>query len=94
MKANFYAEQSMVLVQDFPKWSMSKLMVRIRIFYFDRVYVKLIYFIEPARFEVSYRNMSARRGDPVNLLCEVFGDQPIQVTWSKNSNRIELGSYR
>lgn len=40
------------------------------------------------------KNISARRNDPVTLICEVFGDNPIQVQWTHNMKRIDLNTYR
>lgn len=50
--------------------------------------------LEPAHFEVTSKNISTRRNDPVMLLCEVYGDNPIQVQWTHNLKRIDLNTYR
>ncbi|XP_012543882.3 cell adhesion molecule Dscam2 isoform X1 [Bombyx mori] len=49
---------------------------------------------EPARFEVTSHNMTARRDAPVTLSCDVRGDSPIRVTWAHNTNHLDLNTYR
>ncbi|XP_068085516.1 cell adhesion molecule Dscam2 [Anabrus simplex] len=48
---------------------------------------------EPVRFDVTSRNITARRGDSVTLSCDVQGDHPIQVDWVFNGQRLHH-SYR
>ncbi|XP_073957210.1 cell adhesion molecule Dscam2-like [Choristoneura fumiferana] len=49
---------------------------------------------EPARFELTSHNMTARRDAPATLLCDVRGDNPIRVQWSHNMNHLDLNTYR
>ncbi|KAL0901060.1 hypothetical protein ABMA27_006383 [Loxostege sticticalis] len=49
---------------------------------------------EPARFELTSHNMTARRDAPATLACDVRGDSPIRVTWAHNMNHLDLNSYR
>ncbi|XP_028160475.1 Down syndrome cell adhesion molecule homolog [Ostrinia furnacalis] len=49
---------------------------------------------EPARFELTSHNMTARRGAAATLACDVRGDGPIRVTWAHNMNHLDLNSYR
>ncbi|XP_061709196.1 cell adhesion molecule Dscam2 isoform X4 [Cydia pomonella] len=49
---------------------------------------------EPARFELTSTNMTARRDSPATLLCDVRGDNPIRVQWSHNMNHLDLNTYR
>ncbi|XP_046477031.1 cell adhesion molecule Dscam1 isoform X1 [Neodiprion pinetum] len=57
---------------------------------------KLIYVSvnEPARFEIQSKNVTIRRGEPVSLDCSVIGDNPIEVQWTHNNNRLDLNNYR
>lgn len=52
------------------------------------------FFAEPARFEQTSHNMTARRDAPATLACEVRGDSPIQVNWAHNMNHLDLNTYR
>ncbi|XP_053609899.1 cell adhesion molecule Dscam1-like isoform X1 [Plodia interpunctella] len=49
---------------------------------------------EPARFELTSHNMTARRDAPATLVCDVRGDSPIRVTWAHNMNHLDLNTYR
>ena len=49
---------------------------------------------EPARFDYASKNVSARRNDPVVLTCHAMGDEPLQILWTHNGNRIDLSNYR
>ncbi|XP_059046951.1 cell adhesion molecule Dscam2-like [Achroia grisella] len=49
---------------------------------------------EPARFELTSHNMTARRGAAATLACDVRGDGPIRVTWAHNTNHLDLNTYR
>jgi Down syndrome cell adhesion molecule len=49
---------------------------------------------EPARFDFPSRNVSSRRNDPVMLSCHAMGDEPLNIIWTHNSNRIDLNNYR
>ncbi|XP_052750184.1 cell adhesion molecule Dscam2 isoform X2 [Galleria mellonella] len=49
---------------------------------------------EPARFELTSHNMTARRGAAATLACDVRGDSPIRVTWAHNMNHLDLNTYR
>ncbi|KAL4705617.1 hypothetical protein ACJJTC_018739 [Scirpophaga incertulas] len=49
---------------------------------------------EPARFELTSRNMTARRGAPATLHCDARGDAPLRLSWAHNSNLIDLNTYR
>ncbi|KAL7024043.1 hypothetical protein ACKWTF_012881 [Chironomus riparius] len=49
---------------------------------------------EPARFDYASKNISSRRNDPVVLSCHAMGDEPLHITWTHNSNRIDLNNYR
>ncbi|KAH9634764.1 hypothetical protein HF086_013624 [Spodoptera exigua] len=49
---------------------------------------------EPARFELTSHNMTARRDAPTTLVCDVRGDSPIRVTWAHNMNHLDLNTYR
>ncbi|CAH0405117.1 unnamed protein product [Chilo suppressalis] len=49
---------------------------------------------EPARFELTSHNMTARREAPARLECDVRGDSPIRVTWAHNMNHLDLNTYR
>lgn len=52
------------------------------------------YFLEPARFDIPSKNVSTKRGNSVVLHCHVYGDSPIDITWTKNGNKLDLNSYR
>lgn len=49
---------------------------------------------EPARFETTSKNISARRSDPISLSCLAKGDDHISIVWLHNNNRIDLNNYR
>ncbi|CAG9136240.1 unnamed protein product [Plutella xylostella] len=49
---------------------------------------------EPARFEQTSHNMTARRDAPATLLCDVRGDHPLRVAWAHNMNQLDLNTYR
>ncbi|XP_033323157.1 Down syndrome cell adhesion molecule 3 isoform X4 [Megalopta genalis] len=49
---------------------------------------------EPARFEFQSKNVTIRRGESVNLDCTVIGDNPINVQWMHNSDRLDANSHR
>ncbi|XP_049878899.1 Down syndrome cell adhesion molecule-like protein Dscam2 [Pectinophora gossypiella] len=49
---------------------------------------------EPARFELTSHNMTARRDAPATLVCDVRGDSPIRVQWAHNTNQLDLNTYR
>ncbi|XP_026317870.1 Down syndrome cell adhesion molecule-like protein Dscam2 isoform X2 [Hyposmocoma kahamanoa] len=49
---------------------------------------------EPARFELTSHNTTARRDASVTLVCDVRGDSPIRVQWSHNMNQLDLNTYR
>lgn len=49
---------------------------------------------EPARFDFVSKNVSSRRNDPVMLSCHAKGDEPLNIVWTHNSNRIDLNNYR
>ncbi|GBO98925.1 Down syndrome cell adhesion molecule homolog [Eumeta japonica] len=49
---------------------------------------------EPARFELTSHNVSARRDAAATLVCDARGDHPLRVTWSHNHNHIDLNTYR
>jgi Down syndrome cell adhesion protein len=49
---------------------------------------------EPARFDFASKNISSRRNDPVTLSCHAMGDEPINIVWTHNNNRIDLNNYR
>lgn len=50
--------------------------------------------IEPARFEYGYKNVSTRRNDQATLTCQAMGDEPLNIYWSHNNQRIDLNNYR
>lgn len=52
------------------------------------------FFIEPARFEFQSKNVTIRRGESVTLDCTVIGDNPIEVQWMHNSDRLDTNSHR
>ncbi|XP_053986908.1 cell adhesion molecule Dscam2 isoform X2 [Hylaeus volcanicus] len=49
---------------------------------------------EPARFEFQSKNVTIRRGESVTLDCTVIGDNPIEVLWMHNSDRLDTNSHR
>ncbi|XP_047351251.1 Down syndrome cell adhesion molecule-like protein Dscam2 isoform X6 [Vespa velutina] len=49
---------------------------------------------EPARFEFQSKNVTIRRGESVTLDCTVIGDNPIEVQWMHNSDRLDTNSHR
>lgn len=49
---------------------------------------------EPARFDFASKNVSSRRNDAVTLSCHAMGDDPINIVWTHNNNRIDLNNYR
>ncbi|XP_044594739.1 Down syndrome cell adhesion molecule-like protein Dscam2 [Cotesia glomerata] len=49
---------------------------------------------EPARFESQSKNVTIRRGDAVTLDCIVIGDNPIEVHWLHNNDRIDTNIHR
>uniref|UniRef100_A0ABD2XN24 Down syndrome cell adhesion molecule-like protein Dscam2 n=1 Tax=Trichogramma kaykai TaxID=54128 RepID=A0ABD2XN24_9HYME len=49
---------------------------------------------EPARFEFQSKNVTIRRGESVVLDCTVIGDNPINVQWSHNNNRLDTTAHR
>lgn len=40
------------------------------------------------------QNITTRRNDPVTLVCDVLGDNPIHNIWSHNANPIDTNNYR
>ncbi|CAG9581989.1 unnamed protein product, partial [Danaus chrysippus] len=49
---------------------------------------------EPARFEMTSHNVSARREAGATLACEARGDAPLRVTWSRDNAPLDLSTYR
>ncbi|CAK1540390.1 unnamed protein product [Leptosia nina] len=49
---------------------------------------------EPARFEVTSHNVSARRDSAATLACEARGDAPLRLTWSRAARALDLSTYR
>ncbi|XP_072938511.1 cell adhesion molecule Dscam1-like isoform X2 [Epargyreus clarus] len=49
---------------------------------------------EPARFELTSQNVSARRDSPATLSCEARGDAPLRLTWSRGPRPLDLSTYR
>ncbi|CAH0727689.1 unnamed protein product, partial [Brenthis ino] len=49
---------------------------------------------EPARFEVTSHNVSARRDAGATLACEARGDAPLRLTWSRDGAPLDLSTYR
>ncbi|CAH2050967.1 unnamed protein product, partial [Iphiclides podalirius] len=49
---------------------------------------------EPARFELTSHNVSARRDAPATLSCEARGDPPLRLTWSRGPHPLDLSTYR
>ncbi|VVC95273.1 unnamed protein product [Leptidea sinapis] len=49
---------------------------------------------EPAQFEQSSRNVSARRTASVTLACAARGDPPLTLRWSHNTRPLDLHTYR
>ncbi|XP_041974799.1 Down syndrome cell adhesion molecule-like protein Dscam2 isoform X2 [Aricia agestis] len=49
---------------------------------------------EPARFEVTSHNVSARRDTGATLSCEARGDAPLRLTWTRDSAPLDLATYR
>lgn len=47
------------------------------------------WFTEPARFEFQSKNVTIRRGESVTLDCTVIGDNPIEVQWMHNNDRLD-----
>ena len=59
------------------------------------LFVKLEIFVaEPARFEFQSKNVTIRRGEPVTLDCTVIGDNPIEVLWAHDNNRLDINNHR
>lgn len=46
-------------------------------------------FVAPPYFSTPSRQVTVKKGDTATLQCDVNGDKPITVSWSKNGN-IEL----
>lgn len=80
-------------------------MVSCQIFIFLFFVIKNIYciyiffffsflFTEPARFEFQSKNVTIRRGESVTLDCTVIGDNPIEVQWMHNSDRLDTNNHR
>ncbi|XP_071452909.1 cell adhesion molecule Dscam1 [Hetaerina americana] len=57
---------------------------------------KVIYIAvnEPVKFEMPSKNITARKGDAVTLVCDVRGDHPIHILWLMNGRRLNLNNYR
>lgn len=55
---------------------------------------RLLLFAEPARFEFPSKNVTIRRGESVVLDCTVVGDNPINVQWTHNNNRLDTNVHR
>jgi len=51
-------------------------------------------FAEPARFEFQSKNVTIRRGESVTIDCTVIGDNPIEVQWMHNSDRLDMSNHR
>lgn len=49
---------------------------------------------EPARFEFQSKNVTIRRGESVTIDCTVIGDNPIEVQWMHNSDRLDMSNHR
>ncbi|XP_047520750.1 Down syndrome cell adhesion molecule-like protein Dscam2 isoform X2 [Pieris napi] len=49
---------------------------------------------EPARFELTSHNVSARRDAAATLACEARGDAPLRLTWSRAVRPLDLSTYR
>ncbi|XP_052738089.1 cell adhesion molecule Dscam2 isoform X2 [Bicyclus anynana] len=49
---------------------------------------------EPARFEVTSHNVSARRDAGATLACEARGDAPLRLAWSRDGAPLDLSTYR
>ncbi|EFN71841.1 Down syndrome cell adhesion molecule [Camponotus floridanus] len=49
---------------------------------------------EPARFEFQSENVTIRRGESVTIDCTVIGDNPIEVQWMHNSDRLDMSNHR
>ncbi|XP_045780750.1 Down syndrome cell adhesion molecule-like protein Dscam2 [Maniola jurtina] len=49
---------------------------------------------EPARFEVTSHNVSARREAGATLACEARGDAPLRLSWSRDNAPVDLSTYR
>ncbi|XP_034948275.1 Down syndrome cell adhesion molecule-like protein Dscam2 isoform X1 [Chelonus insularis] len=49
---------------------------------------------EPARFEQQSKNVTIRRGESVTLDCTVIGDNPIEVQWLHNNDRLDTNNHR
>lgn len=79
-----------------------KLFVRFLSFFFLllKIFIVYIYFFfsflftEPARFEFQSKNVTIRRGESVTLDCTVIGDNPIEVQWMHNSDRLDTNNHR
>ena len=41
-------------------------------------------FLVPAHFKNSFHAITLRRGDPVEIECEAFGENPIHLQWAKD----------
>ena len=51
-------------------------------------------FAEPARFEFQSKNVTIPRNVSVVLDCTVIGDNPINVQWTHNNNRLDTNVHR
>ncbi|EFN83957.1 Down syndrome cell adhesion molecule, partial [Harpegnathos saltator] len=49
---------------------------------------------EPARFEFQSKNVTIHRGESVTIDCTVIGDNPIEVQWMHNSDRLDMSNHR
>lgn len=56
--------------------------------------VIIIIFLEPARFEIQSKNVTIKRGEAVMLDCTVIGDNPIEIQWIHNNDRLDASGHR
>lgn len=50
--------------------------------------------IGPASFDIDAKNLTTRKGYPVTVSCEAFGDHPIKISWRFNGRTLDYMSKR
>lgn len=47
----------------------------------------------PVHFLQNFEIVRAKKGEKINLSCDIRGDDPIQVTWSKDRKPVKSPEY-
>lgn len=58
------------------------------------IFVQMINFLEPARFEMQSANVTAKLGETVRLACVARGDSPLSTAWSHSGRPLPNSDYR